>query len=58
MSYKTMYAHINEMGDRAAWEEARSLDQTLPEEPKTEADLKSALVSLTRRVKELEYEWS
>jgi len=59
VAYKTLYAEVNKIEFPEALEAAMELDSRLrkfdPLDPET---LRSALVTLARRVKELEHEWS
>jgi hypothetical protein len=59
MSYKTRYDHVNRVELPQAWTAAAYLDPALkgktPEDPEA---LKMALITLARRVAELEQEWS
>jgi hypothetical protein len=59
MTYKTQYAEINAVGAQEAWEVAMGLDGSLRNRsPEDVESLKEALVTLARRVLELEREWS
>ena len=68
MAYRTAHPHLNVMGLRDAWLLALRLDRSLgsldkavpapTEETTSRADLENALISLARRVAELEHEWS
>lgn len=68
MTYRTRYAHVNTIEIRQAWIMALKLDgrqnsfskaiAAPTEETVSRADLEQALVSMARRVAELEHEWS
>lgn len=61
MAYKTIYTDINQITFKEAWGKACQLDPTLKKIPMltaTEETLQEALVSLARRIAELEKELS
>jgi len=56
--YTCQHPQINSMRFNQAWEAACALDFGLPIEDPTPKNLERAILSLARRVKELEHEWS
>jgi hypothetical protein len=59
MAYKTIYPDVNNRVDfKEAWECACRLDPSLRKLASDEETLQDALVTLARRVAELELEWS
>ena len=58
MTYKTSYPKVNSIDFKKAWEKACQLDPGLKKLASDEETLRDALVSLARRVAELEEEWS
>lgn len=58
MIYRTQYPEINNIDFDKAWEFACQLDPELKRLDPSEQNLQEALVSLARRVAELEKEWS
>jgi hypothetical protein len=57
--YHTRYEHINRIDFKGAWKNATGYDGGLPKDPpKLPDDGERAIVTLARRVEELEYEWS
>ena len=57
-AYMTSYANINKIDFKQAYEEATRLDSGLPDDSPDWLSLERAVVTLARRVAELEEEWS
>lgn len=57
--YKDKNEKFNTINFREAWDKARELDPSLPEmSHRQNQDDESAIISLARRIEELEYYWS
>ena len=56
--FRSRHVEVNTIDFRAAWDHICDLDPGLPREDPVVDDLKRAIVGLSRRVHELEHEWS
>lgn len=57
--YKTSYEDVNNINLHAAWEQATNIDKGLPLQPSGDdpEELERAIISLARRIAQLEKEW-